>query len=227
MLTIVIKRNDEPTVIHLTQHTIMKELTMIADAEMILADSWTEGLKKVRTPYVCLVEADCTLSSSYLTSNYGLMKKKSYGPGTLGGGANRTAMLASCLGIKKFDNRIYNYRVELTKSSDWSKMKSYQVRPYREKNNMKCYPVQIGFLPGAILRYSSIKQSIDKIKWDQPNLVKLSADLSFWLWDTNRRVELNPNTTYVSNQEYLEDPPQYHVVVPDKVKNIFHQEALV
>lgn len=226
MLTIIIKRNDEPTVIHLTQHAIMKELNAIADAEILLSDSWTEGLKKVRTPYVCLVEADCVLSSNYLTSNYGLMKKRSTGS-PKGGGALRTAMLASCLGLKAFDQRVYNYHVELLATPNNLRLKTFQARPYREKHNMKVYPVQIGFVPGAILRYSSIKDGIDRIKWDQPNLVKLSADVSLWLWDTNRRVEMNPNTTYVSNQEYLGDPPPYHLVVPDKVKNIYHQEALV
>ena len=226
MLTIIIKRSDEPKVIHLTQENMMKELSTIAEAEMFLVDRWTDGLKQVRTPYVCLVEADCVLSANYLTSNLGLLNKHDAMKPYKGGGSLRTAMLASCLGVRSFDNRIYHYHGEWTKHPGLPETKDFQARPYREKLNSKTYPVQIGFVPGAIMRYSSIKDGISTIKWDQPNLVKLSSDVCLWLWNTNRRIELNPNTTYVSTATYLEDPPLFNFRVPDRVANIFHQEAL-
>lgn len=239
MITVIIKRTDEPKVIQMTQSDLVKQLGAINGAEIILSDSWAEGLQKVRTPYVSLVEPDCVFSANYYASNFGLIQKahaKVQGGEKQpmgGGGYQKLAMIASCLGIRDYGNRIYSYelgKIPLegkfsTPQGDLS-MKEWHIVPARKKLNMKLYHVQVGFVPGAIIRVSAIKDIIDDDLWDGNDLVKLSTALSFYLWDTGRRIEVNPNTTYVSSDSNLEKPPLFAVKVPDKVANIFHQEGI-
>lgn len=220
MLTIIIKRSQEPTVIQMTYEDIARQAHSINGAEILVEDSWTEGLRKVRTPMVCLVEADCVLSAHYLSSNFGLMNQH-VTKGGKGGGYNRLAMISSCLGIKRFDDRIYNYELKKVKDKD---MKYHQIQPEREKRSTSLYHVQVGFVPGAIMRMRSL--DIDSLPWDSKNLVEMSTIVSFHLWNTGRRIQLNPNTTYVSGDEYIEHPPKFDPKLPDNARNIFTKERI-
>ena len=230
MLTVIIKRSVEPEAIHFTIEDIVRQMSSLRDCEILVEDSWREGLRKVRTPYVCLVEGDCTLSASYLVNNIALMKK-AINWGTTGGGYVKLAMLSSCLSYKTFDNRIYNYGLsEITtyidKSKDWT-MTEWGIGLNRNKGSSKLYPVQVGFVPGAIIRTSAInREAFENINWDNKNLIQLSTEVSFHFWNTNRRVQVNPNTTYVSLEEYLLLPSLFKLKVPDKVANIFQKEGI-
>lgn len=232
MLTVVIKKSDDLDASQMTQKTILKELWAIPESEMLLEDSWLQGLKKVRTPFVCLVEADCILSASYIASNFNLLRKsqsqalggKGTGRGMGGGGLMKLAVLSSCLGIKDFSNRIYNYR--LAKVEDGPSMKGWHIQPQRESRDIHLYMVQVGFIPGAIMRMSSIKDSIETLDWDQPDLVKMSTEVCFHLWGTNRRVALNPSTTYVTDTIGLDNPPLFSVKISTVVANTFNKEYL-
>ena len=233
MISVVIRRTDEPKVIQMTQSDLVKQLSDIQGAEIILEDTWSEGLKKVRTPYVSLVEPDCVFSSSYYSSNFGLIRKahekKDYTWKTGGGGGyQKLAMIASCLGVRDFANRIYNYELDRVREPEINgiQMKSWGITPSKVKLNMKLYHVQVGFVPGAIIRMNAIKDIIEDELWDGNDLVKLSTALSFYLWDSGRRIQVNPNTTYVSNDINLEKPPLFEVKVPDRVANIFTREAI-
>jgi hypothetical protein len=242
-LTVIIRRTDEPKVIQMTQADLVKQLDPVQGSEILLEDSWTEGLRKVRTPYVCLVEADCTLSSTYFANNFNLLKKsqsqsvggKGSGRGMGGGGYTKLAVLSSALGIKNFANRVYNYHLEKiavdpgtnrTSGGESITMGSWTVQPQREKRDIYLYSIQIGFVPGAIMRMASLSDVIDKIKWDDPNLVRMSTNVCFSLWGTGRRIGLNPSTTYVTNQINCEKPPQFNFKVPDMAINIFEREYL-
>jgi hypothetical protein len=233
MLTVVVKRTEEPKVIQLTQKDLAKQLWSINGAEVLLEDSWNEGLRKVRTPYVCLVEADCTLSANYFMANYGIMENTN---SIHGGGNTKVAMISSCLGVRDFGNRIYNFALdkvyvplgtkETVDIEDEIQVKEWHIQPVRDKLSLKTYPVQVGFVPGAIMRMTSIRDLIDDSVWDYTDLVRLSTAISFYLWDTNRRLILNSNTTYVSTNKHMEEPPLFDVHVPDKVANIFKQEMI-
>jgi hypothetical protein len=232
MITVIIKRTDEPKVIQMTQADLVRQLSDIRGAEIILEDTWSEGLKRVRTPYVSLVEPDCVFSSSYYSSNMGLITKAhakvDSGHAMGGGGYQKLAMITSCLGVRDFGNRIYNYELDKVREGEVSgvQLKGWHIMPTRTKLNMKLYHVQIGFVPGAVIRMSALKDIIDDQLWDGDDLVKLSTALSFYLWDTGRRIQLNPNTTYVSSDKNLEKPPLFETKVPDKVANIFHKEGI-
>ena len=230
MLSIIIKRDKDPNVNLLTELQMTKYLWQIPEGgEVLLEDSWQQGLKKVSTPFVCLVEPDCVLSGSYITSNYGLMKKTEGKLGQ-GGGYNKLAMLSSPVGVKEFSNRIFNYKllkiISDRNNDDTFEIRTWHIQPFKEKRDMKIYNVQVGFVPGAIMRTSSLdKELIEDIDWDQPDMVKLSAEVSFYLWNTNRRVAINPNTTYVTNDERVGRPPLFTVDIPDRVGNLFVREG--
>lgn len=228
MLTIVIKRDKDPNVNLLTELQMTKYLWQIAEGgEVLLEDTWQQGLKKVNTPYVCLVDADCVLSGNYVSSNYSLMKKTEGKMGQ-GGGYNKLAMLSSPVGIKEFANRIFNYRLEKTSSTKEIdlEIKTWNIQPNRDKRGMKLYSVQVGFVPGAVIRMSALdSKMIDNPFWDNVNAIKLSTVLSLHFWDTGRRIAINPNTTYVSTRDYLENPPLFDVDITDKVANLFVREG--
>lgn len=245
MLTVIIRRDADADTIQLTQKNVMRELWSIPGSEMLTTNTWREGLRQVRTPYVCLIESDATLSSSYLSSNYGLMKKmtpvgggKGSNPnGGIGGkrtgtgGYTKLVMLSSCLGIKDFGNRIYNYRIT---EGEWSEPTKdgistkggWKVEPNRNKVSNALYSAQIGFVPGAIIRYSVVKDLIDTFDWDYKNLIEMSAKFSTHLWGTNRRLQVNPNTTYVTTADYLEHPPTFKIPYLENAYNIFSKEDI-
>lgn len=210
MITVIIRNSSEQTVIDMTMDDITRQLSSISGAEIMIEDSWTEGLRKVRTPMVCLVEADCVLSAGYMASNVGLLNKH-ISKGGKGGGYNRLAMVGSCIGVKRFDNRIYHYNMQKITDENLS---YYQVRPVIIKPSSTLYQPQVAFVPGAIMRMRSLAKDIDTLPWDIPNLVEMSTRVSFHLWQTNRFIETNPNTTYVSGEDYLEDPPRFDPKIP-------------
>lgn len=234
MLTLVIRRTDEPTVIQMTQSDLVKQIAQINGAEIILEDTWGEGLRKVRTPYVSLVEPDCVFSANYYSSNMGIMKKAHekvqghVGQPEGGGGYQRLAMLTSCVGARNFASRIFNY--ELDKVLDINTVdvtgKSWHIVPVKNQLSLNAYHVQVGFVPGAVIRLSAIKDIIDDELWDGEDLVKLSTAVSFYMWDTNKHIQMNPSTTYVSNDINIERPPLFDVKVPDKVANFFRKELV-
>src|SRR5574337_802985 len=102
MLTAILKRNVDPIELQLTQRVVMNELWNIKGSEMLVTDSWREGLKNVRTPFVCLLEGDCLLSPNYFVSgieqiiHVGQNKTK----GT--GGLLRLAMISPSIGVNSW-----------------------------------------------------------------------------------------------------------------------------
>lgn len=241
MVTVIIRRTDEPKVIQMTQTDLARQLSQIDGAEIMLEDDWRMGLRKVRTPYVSIVEPDSVFSANYYSSNVGLILKahKKVGNSSAtqlgGGGYQRLAMIASCLGVRTYAERIYAYNLgmvdsdpgtNITSDNEKITMKIPGVVPDSKKRGDKLYHVQIGFAPGAIIRTSAIKEIIDDDLWREDDLVKLSTALSLYLWGTGRRIEVNPNTTYVSLSQNLTKPNLFPLNVPDGVATIFEKELI-
>lgn len=202
MLTLVIKRNVEPDEIQLTQHNLMEELWKVPGAEMITVDKWSEGLKKVRTLYACLIEGDALLSEDYLKKLMDFITDDGSNPTLKTGGYKRLAMISPSIGLNSYKNRLSGYKVYLQ-----------EVYPVKQA-------AQIGFVPGAILRMASIKKAIDELPWDDNNLVKMSSEVNAYLLDTNHFVRLFPQVTYVTTN-YVESPCK--IELSDKVKEIFER----
>lgn len=223
MLTVIIPRTEEPTVIQLTQENLQRELSTINGAELLVCDSWEEGVKKARNIFVSLVEPDCVVSSGYYASNLGLFRKNM--------NFKKLGMVSSCVGVNNFGVRVYGYHIDRVWSEPTEvngkqlQVSSNKVTAVRQKTSNGLYPVQIGFLPGAIIRHNILHEYLVKTKrLDKRDLVKMSTDLSLYMWDRNRRIHMNPNTTYVSTDTSLDNPPGFNFKVGDTAAGYFERE---
>lgn len=222
MLSIILPRWEEKTVVDYTKELIAKELSALPDAEIIVADSWSKGLDKAKCDFVCLIEPDCLVSSGYFTSNYNLFKKNSQ--------FRKLAMVTSSVGLNNWGNRIFGYTLEQVQYGDGKKgisTKDWEIQPTREKKSSSLFPIQVGFLPGAIIRKSAMQDILSHVQnIDNQDLAKLSIDASFYLWGSGRRVHVNPNTTYVSTDKLIASPAQFNYELPDTAQAIFTQEVI-
>lgn len=191
MLTVKIKECSEPTVTQLTYENLFKELKDIPDSQLMVG-SW--DLTGVKNRYVCFVESDCLVSSGYFSSQMGLFRKDPM--------FRKIAVMGSSTGINNWANKIYGYRLGNTYSDG--------VIPITDKKSTSPYPVQVAFLPGAIIRVSMLEKAVlelePKNSWEN-DLVYYSTmfSLAFWRQGDGNRVHLNPNATYVTTEDYVND----------------------
>lgn len=193
MITVYIKDNGEPNVIKLTYENLFKELKDIPKSEIVIVNKWFEALDSTKNPYACFVEADCLVNSGYFSSQLGLIKKNS----------NRNiAILSSATGVNDWGNKFYGYHIGNNYTDG--------LIPCRDKKSKYIYPVQVAFLPGALVRRNMLGKIMKDLNWPvgiQRDLRLLSATVSFEFWkrDDGFRVYINPNATYVSTEDSIND----------------------
>lgn len=215
VLSVIILEGDEPNVIKLTYENLYKEIKSIPDAELIVAKDWFDAVSVIHNKLVCFVESDCLVNSGYFASQLSLFNKNSH--------MRKLAMLSSAVGVNNWANRIYGYKLGENYADG--------VIPVKEKVSSSVHPIQMGFLPGAIVRPSMLMKAIrtldikDHTKMD---LVSLSCALSleFWKQGDGNRVHINQNTTYVTTEDYVAD---MGTPVPVDVKHLpqmFKQESI-
>ena len=222
MLSVIIKNNGENSVIQLTYENLWKELKDIADAELIVSEDWFEPLHRVKNRYICFVEADCLVNSGYFTSMMGLFKKDPF--------LRKLAMLSSVTGVNDWANKFYGYQIGNNHADG--------IIPVTEKKSNKVYPIQIGYFPGSILRVNMLKELLKELKpksgW-QEDLVFLSTQISLGIWSggigdkewafSGNRVHINPNSTYVSTEDYVNDIGKFEHE-GNKVYDLFKREGI-
>lgn len=220
MLSVILPKTDEPTVVEMTRDNLKKELKSIPGIELLVVESWEEGIRQARNTYVCIVEPDCLVSAGYFQSNLNLFIKNNH--------YRKLAMVASCVGANNWGNRIINFHMAPVESQQGPyKVTSWYIRPDREKRSTTLYPVQVGFIPGAIIRRSAMADFLTKHKkFIHHDPVQMSTQVCFYFWNTNRRVHVNPNTTYVSTFEGLENPAAFNPKIPSRVASIFENEMI-
>lgn len=193
MITVIIKDNGEPNVIKLTYENIWRELKDIPDAELVVAEHWMDAINP-KNIYTCFLESDCLVSSGYFSSQLGLFKKNPM--------FRKLSMLSSSAAVNYWHNRFFGY----TTGNDYTEA----VIPVREKKSRSVYPVRVGYVPGAIMRTSMLIEALKETEanptWED-DLVFFSTKLSlaFWQQGDGNPVHINPNTTYVSTEEYVND----------------------
>lgn len=197
MITVAIKDSKEPNVVQLTYENLFKELKDIPNADLCVVDDWFDAIaraNKHKNNYVCFVEADCLVNSGYFTSMMGLFKKNPY--------FRKLGMLSSGIGVNNWANKFYGYSVGSVYSDG--------VIPNRDKKSNTVYPIQVGFVPGAIIRVNMLEKALKELKavnGIQEDLVVFSTALSFAIWrqGDGNRVHISPSTTYVSTEDYIND----------------------
>ncbi len=213
MLTCIIKDNGEENVIKLTYENLYKELKDIPDFQLLVQKSWFD-LENVSNKYVCFVEADCLVNSGYFTSQLGLFKKNAF--------FRKLAMLSSATAVVNWANRFYGYSLGSSYTDG--------IIPNRDKNSTQPYPVQIGYVPGSIMRVSMLKAVLNSMKasnsWEN-DLVFLSCQLSlgFWKQGDGNRVHINPNATYLTTEESVNDIGHFDPQ-PGSLGEMFSRESI-
>lgn len=212
MVSVIILDKNEPNVVKLTYQNLWKELKDIPSAELLVETEWLDA--KVKNRYVCYVEPDCLVSSGYFKSQIGLFEKNPM--------FRKLAMLSSSTGVNNWANKFYGYSVGNNHSDG--------VIPNKEKRSTAVYPVQIGYLPGSLIRYSMLKDALNTEKVSSTkdtNLVNLSTmiSLAFWRQGDGNRVHLNPNATYVTTEDYVNDITEIEANAGDLV-SMFHKESI-
>lgn len=199
MLTVIIKDNGEPNVVKLTYENIWREIKDIPDVKLLVQPNWSvQDIKKDR--FVCLLEADCLVNSGYFTSMLGLFEKNKM--------FRKLAMLSSSVAVNHWHNKFYGYTIQDDNVEG--------VVPVREKKSRAVYPVQVGYVPGAIIRTSMLLDALEStganVSWED-DLVYLSTQLSlaFWSQGDGNPVHINPNTTYVTTEDYVNDISKFYV----------------
>jgi hypothetical protein len=204
MITVIIKDNGEPNVTRFTRENIARELLGVQGVNIVIAKDWFKAFQHVKTPFVCFVEADCVVSSGYFTSQIGILKKDN----TL----RNLAILGSALGVLHWGDRVYGYSL--------GKLQSDGFVPNKLQVSMTVSPVQVAYLPGAILRTKALRALSDlEDTLATENLVELSTVLSlcFWSGANEPRVAINPNVTYVSTEAYVGEPAHPDIDVGDAI----------
>ena len=223
MLSVVIKDNHEPNVIKLTYENLYRELKDIEASELLVADSWLDSLGGVKNKFVCFVEADCLVSSGYFSSQIGLFNKNKF--------LRRLAVMASSTAVNDWGNRFYGYSIG-DKYSDG-------VMPVRDKKARVPYPVQIAYIPGAVIRTVTLQKMLDELdllNGIEKDLVLFSTQLSLGFWRHGLNygkavgsggclVHINPNATYVTTEDYVNDLGKFDPKAGDLV-DMFHGESI-
>lgn len=209
MITVIIKHDGEDNVIKLTYENLWRELKDIQGAQIIVVPHWLEGLAKVKNKFVCLVEADCLVSSGYFTSQLGLLEKNAQN--------RRIAVMSASTAVGNWANRFFGY--------DVSGEHVDGILPNKEKKSNQPYMVEVSYIPGSIIRTATLKHLLEeqeRIKEWERDLVHLSTNMSLNFWGQGigngigMMVFINPNATYVTTEKYVNDISKFE---PD-VKNM-------
>lgn len=193
MLSVIILDNGEPQVTQLTYENLYHELKDTKGSEILVEKNWFAALKKVKNNYVCLVEADCLVSPGYFKTQLKALVKNPL---------RKVSMLTAATGVNSWNNPIYGYSINSNMTSGFI--------PNRAKKSRSEYSVQVGYVPGAIIRLNMLKDAVASIKVQENwrnDLVFLSASLSFAFWrqGDGNPVHINPNVTYVTTEDYVND----------------------
>lgn len=219
MLSVVIKDGGEPSVVALTYQNLWKELKDITGAELLVSTDWFATLPKIKNLYVCFVEADCLVNSGYFTSQLGLYQKDRR--------LRKLAMLSTATGVNNWANRFFGYSIEKHwKGVDSAAIKLPFIEPNRQMKSRGVYPIQIGYVPGSIIRVRTLRELLKTVR-PSSDLRRLSTDISlgFWRMGDGNRVHINPNSTYVSTEEYINDLGTFDPKADDLME-MFRRESI-
>lgn len=224
MLTVVIQNNGEDNVIELTYKNLWRELKDIPEAELLVSEDWLDYLGATKNKFICFVEADCLVNSGYFSSQLGLFQKNKY--------FRKLAMLTSAVGVERWENKFYGYALDQGYSNPAGdppvQVKNHFFKPSLTKKSKAVYPVQMGYVPGAVIRTAMLKDALKEIgTLDQKDLVHMSEQLSltFWKQGDGNRVHINPNTTYVTTEKYVNDLAELHTEL-ESLPDMFKRESI-
>lgn len=218
MLTCIIKNDGEDDVTQMTYESVWHELKDIPGAELVVSDDWFTYLPEVKNNYVCLLEADCLISEDYFKKQ---LKEFRTNPG------RKLSMLTAHTCVKWWENGFYGYSIDY-------KFANFVV-PNSKKKSSAAYPIEVGFMPGAIIRVSMLRDVLAGIE-STNDLVLLSTQLSLAFWrqgadgpakkiQNGNPVYVNPSVDYVTTEGYVNDIGKFEVDMVD-LQDKFVKESI-
>lgn len=233
MLNIIIKNSGEPKVIELTYENIWREVKDIPDVKLVVSDYWFDAIDK--SNYICFLEPDCLVNSGYFTSMLGLLKKHPM--------SKMIGMMSSATGVNDWSNKFYGYSADSvwSKPSEEISTKTPFIKPNKEMKSKNVYPVQIGYVPGAIIHTKmliDLLHNLDASNGWEKDLNYLSNQISLGFWaggikpddrhpsgQVGKRVYINPNSTYVTTENYVNELVPYDPRMNDLME-MFRKESI-
>lgn len=215
MLTVLLLDNGEKSVVQMTYKAIWAEIKDIPGAELIVTRNWVDEIQLIDNKYTCIIESDCLVSSGYFNSLLGYIKKNAME-------LNKMGVFSSATAVKNWAVRFYGFNIgnDTLDKVIPNKTKKATTRPF--------YTVQIGYIPGAILRTKFLKQVIDVVRplesWKK-DTVFLSAQLSLGFWGKDWMVYIAPGPTYCTTEDYVNDIASFELEDITLLEK-FHRESV-
>lgn len=219
MVSVIVLDNGEPSVIQYTFEKLYTELKDISGSELLIKKEWE--ITHVKNRYVCFVEADCLVSEGYFKKQLEMFKTLS----------PRVTMLSSVTAVRRWDNCIYGYFID-----------DARIIPNRKSKSKRSYPVQIAYIPGTIIRTSSLNKLLKQItipKGYLNDLVYYSSLVSLNSWEKGlifddkhpegqlgSQLYLNPEVTYATTEDYANDLADFPELLNEKVTRLFEKESI-
>lgn len=146
------------------------------DHEIIQADNWDEGLGRAKGEFISFLEPQSRVSKNYFKKNLRVFTSQPL--------FRKLVMVASSVDVPESAHKIYGYLLSLEGTYP-------NILPSRIQSSSEPYGIQVGYVPGAILRRNMIPHGLF---FDDP--VASSVKISLSLWEKGWRLLLNPNTVY-------------------------------
>lgn len=207
MLSCVIVDNGEPNVVKLTFENLYSELKDIPGSELLIQDKWFDT-SEIKNRYCCYVEPDCLVSEGYFKKQLENLNDIGY--------QRQIGIVTAATAVNQWNNKIYGYRIGDREEG---------IIPNRTKKSNKNHQVQIAYIPGAILRTSMLKVALPEGLY-LDDLVYLSTQVSLAFWECGFRIQLNPDNTYVTTEDYVNDINDFNPLVSEKAKALFSRESI-
>jgi hypothetical protein len=201
LLKIYIKDDGEDNVTKLTYENVWKEVKDIPGVELVVREHWEVDSKHL---YTCWLESDCLVGSGYFETQLGLFKKNPM--------FRKLSMLTPSVSVNDWANKFYGYSSDSVWSDEIHKVqtKNHFIKPNKERKSTAPYPVQIGYVPGAIIRTPMLIKALRECDFNnswEKDLVYLSMKLSFAFWrmGDGNPVYVNPNAAYCTTDDTVND----------------------
>lgn len=152
----------------------------------LINESWSIGAAQAAGEFVCFLENDCVLSEDYFYNLlHSFTDKRAY---------RKLAMVVPALAVNSWERYVYGYLLG-----------PREITPVARPSSSEPYTVQIGYVPGAIIRRSALG-----VRFPLPEAgVRESAKLSAHFWTNGNYVLLDPRVSYVTtNLEAADDLEQ-------------------
>lgn len=207
MISVIIKPSGEDSVDNYTVEHVKEELRGIYGAETLVGDWFTTETKK-NNSFICFVESEGVFSDGYfLQISEFLNSNKMY---------RKMAMISPVTSVIRWNNKLYGYHLN-----------NDTISPTYAPKSTSQHQIQMGFVPGSVIRKSTFNKIKDSILLQTEDLFLLSIDVSLAFWDhgDGNSVHLLPNIGYATMDDTIESPFVY-VGIPDRIKEKFKKEFI-